>query len=152
MFLGHLSRRLSIGRHPSSSTFQMTSPLKPWSRFLPYFTYNIYRWVEQIRLFFCPSWMRTLFAMATYSCNWLMIWINENWHLLLSYCRYFDKSFTKMFLEWSSTKHIFFCCCYLLICLVPMATKRQNLWKQSKKNQLFRSCLGDKAETLQNCF
>ena len=32
----------------------------------------------------------------------------ENWHLLLSHCRYFDKSFTEMFLEWSSTKRTFF--------------------------------------------
>ena len=36
----------SIVRHPSSSSirrqyFQTTSPLKPWSRFLPYFTYSI---------------------------------------------------------------------------------------------------------------
>ena len=27
--------------------------------------------------------------------------------LLLSYCRYFDKSFTEMFVEWSSTKDDF---------------------------------------------
>ena len=33
---------------------------------------------------------------------------NENWHLLLSHCRYFDKSFTEMFLEWSSTNHMNF--------------------------------------------
>ena len=32
---------------------------------------------------------------------------NKNWHLLLSHCRYFDKSFTEMYLEWSSTKHTF---------------------------------------------
>ena len=31
---------------------------------------------------------------------------SENWHLLLSHCRYFDKSFAEMFAEWSSTKHI----------------------------------------------
>ena len=29
---------------------------------------------------------------------------NENWQLLLSHCRHFDKSFTEMFLEWFSTK------------------------------------------------
>ena len=32
---------------------------------------------------------------------------NENWYLLLSHCRYFDRNFTEMFLEWSSTKHTF---------------------------------------------
>ena len=33
---------------------------------------------------------------------------NENWHLFLSHCRYFDKSFSEMFVEWASTKHILF--------------------------------------------
>ena len=32
---------------------------------------------------------------------------NENWHLLLSHCRYFDESCTEMFPEWSSAKHLF---------------------------------------------
>ena len=31
---------------------------------------------------------------------------SENWDLLLSHCKYFDKSFTEMFVEWSSAKHI----------------------------------------------
>ena len=59
----------SIGRHPSSAPsfvhpslsvcrrrqhLQMTSPLKPLSRFLPYFTYRIYRQEERISLFFIP--------------------------------------------------------------------------------------------------
>ena len=30
---------------------------------------------------------------------------SENWHLLLPHCRYFDKRFTEMIVEWSSTKH-----------------------------------------------
>ena len=30
----------------------------------------------------------------------------ENWDLLLSHCRYFDKGFTEMFVEWFSSKHI----------------------------------------------
>ena len=42
--------------------------------------------------------------MATYICHWLIMGKNENWHLLLSHCRYFDKGFIEMFLEWSSTK------------------------------------------------
>ena len=33
-------------------------------------------------------------------------WETENWDLLLSHCRYIDKSFTEMFVEWCSTKHI----------------------------------------------
>ena len=31
---------------------------------------------------------------------------SENWPLLLSHCRYFDKSFSEIFIEWSSTKHV----------------------------------------------
>ena len=31
---------------------------------------------------------------------------SENWHLLPFHCRYFDKSYSEMFIEWSSTKHI----------------------------------------------
>ena len=30
----------------------------------------------------------------------------ENWHLLLSHRRYFDKSFSEIFVEWSSTKYV----------------------------------------------
>ena len=54
----------SIGRHPSSVVrrpsvvvrqhFQTTSPLKPWSRFLPNFTYSIYRPGKRILMFFVP--------------------------------------------------------------------------------------------------
>ena len=36
---------------------------------------------------------------------------NENWHLLLFHCGYFDESFLEMFFESSSTKHTF--CPYL---------------------------------------
>ena len=117
-------RAYSIGSHSSSvrrrrrQHLRTTSPLKPWSRFLPYFTYSIYKQGERIILFvfsfvsffffFCPNRIRTLVAMATYSCHWLIMGTNENWHLLLSHCRYFDISFTEMFLEWSSTKFNFF--------------------------------------------
>ena len=122
LFLAHLSWRL-IGElkysqasvvHPSLLSvvicqhFQRTSPLKPWSRFLPYFTYSIYRQGGTYQIVFCPNRIRTLVAMATYICRWLIMGKNENWHLLLSQCRFFDKTFTEMFLEWSSTKHTFF--------------------------------------------
>ena len=66
-FLAHLSRRLcrwaySIVRHPSSvvgvvrpSTFQTPSPSKPRSRFLPNFSYSIYRPGKRIMAFYCKS-------------------------------------------------------------------------------------------------
>ena len=38
--------------------------------------------------------------MAAFSCHWLIMRKNENWHLLLSHCRYLDRTFTEMFLEW----------------------------------------------------
>ena len=49
---------------------------------------------------------------------------NENWHILPSQCRFFFfyKTFTEMFLEWSSTKHTFF-----------VITNRQNLRKSIQK-------------------
>ena len=56
---------------------------------------------------FCPDRIRTLVAMATYICHSVIMGKNENWHLLLSHCRYCDKSLTEMFLLWSSTKHTF---------------------------------------------
>ena len=75
-----LSRRL-IGelivqpdiRHPSvRQHFQTTSPLKPWRRFLPKFTCSLYLQGERI-MTFCLSQIRTLVAMATYNCHWLIM-------------------------------------------------------------------------------
>ena len=62
----------------------------------------------------------------------------------------FDKSFIEMFVELSFTKHI------ILVKtsrLVAIATETLNFQKKKKilKNQLLRSYMGDKAETLQNC-
>ena len=47
----------SIGNQPSSirQHFQTTSPLKPWSRFFPYFAYSNYRQGERIILFLFQS-------------------------------------------------------------------------------------------------
>ena len=42
-----------------------------------------------------------LWQLKSFHCNGK----SENWHLLLFHCRYFDKSFSEMFIEWSSTKH-----------------------------------------------
>ena len=53
--------------------FQTTSPLKPWSRLLPNFTYSIYSPREQIFVFFCSKLIRTLVAMAAYNCHWLIM-------------------------------------------------------------------------------
>ena len=60
---------------------------------------------------------------------------NENWHLLLiaDTC-----ILTKVLQKWSLSgplQNILFCC-NLLIWLVTMATKRQNLRKNSKKSTL----------------
>ena len=46
--------------------------------------------------------------MATLIFHRLINGKNENWHLLLFHCRYFDESFLEMFDEWSSTKHILY--------------------------------------------
>ena len=53
---------------------------------------------------------------------------SENWYLLLSHCRYFDKSFAQIF-ELSSTKYIHFIP-NLSIWLVAMATEMLNLRKK----------------------
>ena len=88
-------------------------------------------------IIFCPNWIRTLVAMA------IDLWWekNENWHLLLSHCRYFDKRN----IPWVVLYKTYLFHCNLLTWLVTMATKRQNL-RKNIKNQLFRSCLGNKAE------
>ena len=74
--LTHLSGRLICElivygaiRRPSvvrRQNFQMTSPLKPCSRFFSYYTYSIYRWGERI-IVFCSCRIRTLVTMTTYS-------------------------------------------------------------------------------------
>ena len=79
--------------------FQTTFPLKPWSRFLPNFTYSIYRPGERISVFFVPTgkelWLLWV-AMATFhSYNEK----SEKWHLL----QIFWQNVYKMFLEKYST-------------------------------------------------
>ena len=68
---------------------------------------------------------------------------NENWRLLLSHCRYFDKSFTEMFLKKSSTKRIIF--------VQTSEFDKAKFEKRIFKNHLLRSYKGDKAETLCKC-
>ena len=60
--------------------------------------------------------------------------------------KYFDKSFTEMFTNWSATKHIHF---GQTSWLVVMATIREN-FRNILKNQLLRSYMGDKAELCRN--
>ena len=57
---------------------------------------------------------------------------SENWDLLLSHCRYFDKSVTEMFLEYSPLQTIWFCP-NRWFCLVAMATEMLNFRKQYSK-------------------
>ena len=74
---------------------------------------------------------------------------SKNWYLLLSHCRYFDKSFAEMVVECFSTR----------LAILVQTTQFDWLPRQPKgyiyekilKNQFFRSCKGDKDETLQNC-
>ena len=50
--------------------------------------------------------------MATYRVAIDLQWgKNESWHLLLPHCRFLDKTFIEMFLEWSSAQNIAFFCC-----------------------------------------
>ena len=64
---------------------------------------------------FCPNQIRTMVAMATYSCLWIIMGGNENWHLLL-YLQIF----------WQNLY------------------KRQNLWKNIKKSTSQKLFLGIK--------
>ena len=48
----------------------------------------------------------------------------EKWHFLPSHCKYFDKTFTEIFLEYSSISHIIFA--HSSVSLVAMETKTQN--------------------------
>ena len=75
---------------------------------------------------------------------------HENWHLLLSHCRYFDKSFTEMFLEWSSTKHTFSVVTSLVGYHGNQKAKFANCFPQKSTPQ--KVVWGEKAGTLQHCF
>ena len=71
---------------------------------------------------------------------------SETWHLVLFHCRYFDKLFSEMFIEWSSTKRI----------ILVLTSKFDWLsWQYTAKfakifkHQLLRSNIVGKAETVQ---
>ena len=67
---------------------------------------------------------------------------SENWHLLISHCRYFDKSFSEIFVEWSSAKPLNLIGCH--------GNQKVNFWKNIKKSTP-QKLYGDQAETLQKC-
>ena len=58
----------------------------------------------------------------------------EKRHLLPSLCRYFDKTFTEMFLEKTSISFMFFG--PLLILMVAMETKQEKKKKKKTLNHL----------------
>ena len=66
--------------------------------------------------------------------------------ILLSHCRYFDKTFTEMFLEWSSTKHNIFVLTSKFDWL-PWQQKGRICKKISEINS--SETVGDNAETFQ---
>ena len=68
---------------------------------------------------------------------------SENRRLLLSHSRYFDKSFTEMFFEYSSSKPL-----NLIGCHGNQKVKSE---KKIFKNHLLRSHKGDEIKTLQKC-
>ena len=59
------------------------------------------RTVYNTLLFYCRC-LSTLVAMATLNFHRLINEKNENWHLWLFHCRYFDESFSEMLDELSS--------------------------------------------------
>ena len=130
--LAHLSQRLvgelyySIGRQLSSvrsslSTFSNNISSEAMKLILTIFHIKHLQAGGTNYIVFCPNRIRPVVAMAAYS------WKNENWHLLLSHCRYFDKFYRNVPQVGLYKTYLF--CCDRLIWLVTMATKKQNLRK-----------------------
>ena len=103
----------------------------PW---LPNFKYSIYRQGNQYIVFFYPCLFRISFSMTRFplACKGKI----ENLHLLLCHCRYFDKTFTDMFLVNIYKPHEIFASC--TIWLVTMATKCLHIEIKILKNHLLR--------------
>ena len=113
--------------------FQTTFPLKPWSRFLPYFTYSIYRQGERIILFFFLSQSDKNFGCYG---NFLLplTYNGKKWKLAftaVSLQIFWQKFYRNV--HWVVLYKTYLFCCNLLICLVTMATQRQNLRKKNIK-------------------
>ena len=72
---------------------------------------------------------------------------SKNWHLLLFHVRYFDKSSSEMFVEWSSSKHILFFSKPLN--LIGCKGIQKSKFQKVIQNLLLKSYMGDKAETFQ---
>ena len=90
----------SIGRHPSAFSNGISSDAV--KLILTKFHIHHLEAVEMNRIVFLSQSDKNsgcygnLYLPLTYNGE------NENWHLLPSQCRYFDRTFTEMFLEWSS--------------------------------------------------
>ena len=88
----------SIGRYPSSDRPSSSSVVNIFKRHLfwsheadsCHISYISYIGRANEYYCVCPNRIRTLVAMTTYNCHWLIMWKNENWHLLLSHCRYLN--------------------------------------------------------------
>ena len=85
------------------------------------------------------------------SCRRLIMGKIEKWQFFLSHCRYFDKTASEMFLEWSSTRQMTAAEPRFLI--VAMATKskkkkKKNNRKNILRNHLLRNHMEHRAEIL----
>ena len=134
----------SIGRHAPSirrrpyvvhrQHFQTTSPLKPWSWFLPYFRYSIYR-QGQRNIVSVPIWLELwlLWQHIHCSCNWLIMRKNENLVFTAISVQIFWQKFYRNF-PWVVLYQPYEFCPNLWILLVVMATEMPNLRKKYSKS------------------
>ena len=129
-FLAHLMRQASgVRRCPSiRQHFQITSPLKPWSRSLP--VSHIASWGTN-NYVLCSNRIRTLVAMAAYSCHWLIMGKME----IGIYCYRTADILTKVLQKrpWVVLYQPYELCPNHWIWLVAMATERLNLRKNIQK-------------------
>ena len=132
--------------------FQTTSPLKPWSRFLPYFTDSIYRQGEPILLFFVVFLSQSGKNSGCCGNLWLPLTYDGKKMKIGTYCYLIAALWEQKCSLSGPLPNVASFCFNRIIGLVTMATKRKNLQKKIIKNQPLRSYVGDKAETLQNCY
>ena len=122
--------------------------VKPWSRFLPNFTSSIYRPGEQT-IVSCSNWIRTLVAMANYSCHWLVMGKVEIGIYCCLTADMLIKNLQKCSLSsllpniWILSKPLNLIGCH--------GNRNIKFAKKIFKNHLLRSHKGDEAETLQKC-
>ena len=83
-------------------------------------------------VFFHVNQLLDLVAMVTWSYLSHIIGRIENWHLLRSHCRYFDKTFIEMSLKKSSFSHV--CFGPLLILMICNGNQTAKTEKRRKRN------------------